>query len=122
MSNDDTTLQESVEAELNQQSEDSDEESAEEEPSDGELLDAIENEEEAKKPSSEIDQIIASQSDEAQVQFLKGGIPKVVFKHAMKECDNASLALTLLEISFELNNAFVEKFILDSILEDYGDV
>ena len=120
MSNDDTTLQESVEAELSQQVEESD--NSEEDESDGELLNTIENEEEAKKPSSEIDQIVTTQSDESQIQFLKGGIPKVVFKHAMKECDNASLALALLEISFELNNAFVEKFILDSILEQYGDV
>ena len=94
----------------------------------GELILLIRNlseeEEEAEKvaPTSEIDQMITTQSDEAQAQFLKGGIPKVVYKHAMTECKDPQLALTFLQISFELNNNFVEKFILDDVLEQYGNV
>lgn len=70
----------------------------------------------------EVDALIQNQSDEAQIQFLKGGIPKVVYKNAMKECEDPHLALTFLEISYELNNSFVEKFILDDVLEHYGNV
>lgn len=46
----------------------------------------------------------------------------MVYKHAMTECADPQLALTFLQISFEMNNNFVEKFILDDVLEQYGDV
>lgn len=66
--------------------------------------------------------MIAEQTEEVQIQFLRGSIPKVVYKNAMKELADAHQALAFLEISFQLNNSFVEKFILDDILNNYGNV
>ena len=66
--------------------------------------------------------MITQETEEIQAQFLRGSIPKVVFKNAMKELTNPQLALSFLEISYQLNNTFVEKFILDDILQNYGNV
>lgn len=72
--------------------------------------------------TKEIDDIVTNQSEEAQAMFLKGAIPKVVYTNAMKECNDSHLALSFLEISYELDNRFVEKFVLDDILEHFGNV
>ena len=79
-----------------------------------------------------MDELIHSQSEAYQSQFLQGSIPKVIFKHAMKgssqpallfiECDDIHLATSLLQISFELGNTFVEQFILQDLLDNHWTV
>ena len=69
-----------------------------------------------------MDGVVSRETGERRAQLLRGSIPKVVYKNAMKELTNPQLALSFLEISYQLNNTFVEKFILDDILQNYGNV
>ena len=70
------------------------EEEKEEEKDDLELLDETRadqspetNEEEEKRKNEQLDAQIGSQSEESQIAFLQGAIPKVVFEHAIKGTD-----------------------------------
>ena len=72
------------------------EEEKEEEKDDLELLDETradqspetnEEEEKEKRKNEQLDAQIGSQSEESQIAFLQGAIPKVVFEHAIKGTD-----------------------------------
>ncbi|KAK8802620.1 hypothetical protein JH06_2391 [Blastocystis sp. subtype 4] len=82
-----------------------------------ELSDSEGDQDEAKK-NAEVDQMIHGNSDAMQAEFLRGAIPKVIYKHAIEACDDPVLAVDLLRISYELNNVFVEQFIIQSILDE----
>ena len=121
----DSNLQKNIEKALLEEEEEEEEEV--QQGSDDE--DLLEMEEESQEESQEeesqtnqVDEFIQSETEQVQSQFLKGEIPKVVFKNAIEAQKDPLLALSFLEISYQLNNAFVEKFILDYILEHFGDV
>lgn len=120
---DDSAIQKSIENELQK---DADDVSLTTEASNDNEIEAAENQEIVHEADTsktkEIDGIVTSQSEEAQAMFLKGAIPKVVYTNAMKECNDSQFALSFLEISYELDNRFVEKFVLDDILENFGNV
>ena len=74
------------------------EEEKEEEKDDLKLLDETradqspetnEEEEKEKRKNEQLDAQIGSQSEESQIAFLQGAIPKVVFEHAIKGTDFA---------------------------------
>ena len=122
----DTNLQKNIEKALMEE-EESEEESEEEiqQGSDEDLLEMEEEESEESEEESQpnqVDEFIQSETEQVQSQFLKGEIPKVVFKNAIESQKDPLLALSFLEIAYQLNNTFVEKFILDYILEQFGDV
>ena len=121
----DTNLQKNIEKALMEE-EELEEESEEEiqQGSDEDLLEMEEEEEESEEESqpNQVDEFIQSETEQVQSQFLKGEIPKVVFKNAIESQKDPLLSLSFLEIAYQLNNTFVEKFILDYILEHFGDV